>query len=86
MREREPITTLGPWNCDVRVGGAYAGQRVATRFKAGTYEVESEAEWCCVDELGEFVPEEDQGLLVSTKRLTGTVVVPVNVLEWLKGA
>lgn len=86
MRQREPIKELGDWKCDLRVAGEYKGQRVATKFRPGTFEVEAEAEWCRVDELGEPFPEEDQGLLVSTKRITGTVVVPRGVVEWLRGS
>ena len=85
MKMFEHITSIGDWHCDVRGGGSYRGQRVATKFKPGTLSVETTAEWCCVDEEGEPIPEDEQGMMISTKHIVGTVLIPNAVVEWLRG-
>lgn len=80
---KEHVIRIGDWLCDLRVD-AYKGQRMATKFKPGTLYVETRAEWCRVDEEGEPIPEDEQGLMISTEHTTGTVFVPVAVVEWLR--
>lgn len=72
---------VGKWRCDIREGGAYDGQRVATVLKPNN-DIESQLEWA--DREGdEISPPEEQGLVMKMGRSGGIDSAPRQVIEWL---
>lgn len=68
------------WHCDIRLVGAYAGIRVATKLGPNN-RIESQLEWIDREEDGTPLEEEPGGLVVVLNR--GTESVPRRVIEWL---
>jgi len=70
------------WYCDIRLHGAYAGIRIATKLRPNN-EIESQLEWIDREEDGTPMESKNHGLVLVLNGRSGTENVPRRVIEWL---